>query len=109
MNKFICSKCGTDINLENDKYGYSLDRCHEIRLGRVGYGSIFDGCDLNFNLCDDCLYKFIQSFTEKGKNKVMQSGCWQEYKPDNTVAEQLRDFIGKIKGNKYYIFGRNKK
>lgn len=105
MNKFICSKCGKEVNLDNDEYGVDRSGCHEIRLGRIGYGSVFDGCDLKFNLCDNCMKKLVDSFTEKGKNEINYSGCWKEYKPDKTTMEMMKDLIENLKNNKYYKLG----
>ncbi len=74
LHTFICDKCGkvmqwydSDINAEEIK-----NQCHYINLGRLGYGSDLDGCDVNFNLCDECLCQFINTFINK--NKIIYSG-----------------------------------
>lgn len=42
----------------------------EINLGRGGYDSIFDNRDINFELCDKCLYGLIISFPEETREKA---------------------------------------
>ena len=77
LYKFVCDKCGKVIEYSKDMYNDSYfngEGCHCINLGRMGYGSRLDGCDVEFNLCDDCLVKLIQSFTWDGKEKVYNSG-----------------------------------
>jgi hypothetical protein len=66
IKMFVCDKCGQVITFS--------ERCHHINLGRPGYGSGLDGCDVEFNLCDDCLIAFINTFTVEGQEKVHNSG-----------------------------------
>ena len=75
LNTFICDKCGkviqwydSDINAEEIK-----NQCHYINLGRMGYGSDLDGCDVNFRLCDEYLVEFVDTF--EFKDKIYKSGC----------------------------------
>ena len=78
MIKYICSKCGKSIELDDDytdtddKYEQEWDaeQFHMFSIPYVGYGSSFDGCNGEFTLCDDCLYELVDSFTAEGKEKV---------------------------------------
>lgn len=78
----ICDKCEKieSYNIKN-KPLWVDERWHEINLGRMGYGSRLDGCDVDFILCDDCLVDFIDSFTNK--DKIHNSGSRYYYYGDN--------------------------
>ena len=71
---FTCDKCLKDIEYTDDKFDFAKNECWEIRLGRAGYGSKFDGSEINFDLCDDCLHKFVDTFSNEGKKRVHNSG-----------------------------------
>ncbi len=79
QNFFICYKCGkTNIWHNNDSNAFEIEnQCHSINLGRMGYGSKLDGCDVNFNLCDKCLYNLIETF--KLKDEIYNSGSNRYY------------------------------
>lgn len=82
MINFICSSCGKKLEIDDDymenhdKYYQSWDaeQFHTFHVGDCGYGSSFDGCDGEFTLCDDCLYKLVNKFTVEGKEKVWNTG-----------------------------------
>jgi hypothetical protein len=83
--KFQCDKCGEVIEYSDDVYSdnYSeREECHRIDLGRPGYGSGLDGCDVEFNLCDGCLIELINGLTWESKAKVYNSGssCYSSNK-----------------------------
>lgn len=69
-----CDKCGKEEDVGDDEYGWKSEGWYNINLGRPGYGSGLDGCDVEFLLCDDCLIEFINSFTVEGQEKVINSG-----------------------------------
>lgn len=69
-----CDKCGTEEDVGDDEYGWKSEGWYHIDLGRPGYGSGLDGCEVQFSLCDDCLISFIDSFTIEGQEKVINSG-----------------------------------
>lgn len=69
-----CDKCGQQEDVGDDEYGWKSEGWYHIDLGRPGYGSGLDGCDVAFLLCDDCLINFINSFTVEGQEKVINSG-----------------------------------
>lgn len=71
---FLCDKCGKDYTYTNDPYGWESEGFHYFNLGRPGYGSGLDGCEVQFQICDDCLIGFIHSFTLEGQEKVLNSG-----------------------------------
>lgn len=79
---FQCDKCGEEFEYEvtGDGYAdkYNKDGYWSIDLGRPGYGSSFDGCDLQFDICDKCLREFIETF--KYKQRIFNSGSryWYE-------------------------------
>ena len=82
MIKFTCSKCGKELEVDNDyldddnKYAQAWDaeEFHKFHVGYCGYGSSFDGCNGDFTLCDDCLQELVSSFTMEGKEKVWNTG-----------------------------------
>jgi hypothetical protein len=74
---FTCDKCLKEITYTTkDQYRkdfeFSANECWEIKLGRAGYGSKFDGSEVNFDVCDDCLHEFVNSF--KNSAVVFNSG-----------------------------------
>jgi len=86
IHNFLCDKCGKIIkyvldmdgmNGDNINLYWNSEECHHINLGRPGYGSGLDGCEVDFNLCDDCLRELIDSFTIEGQEKVINSGSNQ--------------------------------
>jgi hypothetical protein len=72
--KRICSKCGKVTEYRVDEFDSKINRVWSIDLGRAGYGSSFDGCDVRFQLCDDCLTKLIMSFPMTSQVKIWNSG-----------------------------------
>jgi hypothetical protein len=72
--KFECDKCGKIIEyIPNNRYDFvEENQCWSFKTGRAGYGSKLDGSDVNFDLCDDCLYEFINTF--KYKDRIFNSG-----------------------------------
>ncbi len=71
---FTCDKCGKTIEWKDNSENAFIyeNQCHRIILGRMGYGSMLDGSDVNFNLCDECLCQYIESF--KNKDIIYNSG-----------------------------------
>jgi hypothetical protein len=69
-----CDKCGKEEDIGDDEYGWKSEGWYNINLGRQGYGSGLDGCDVQFLLCDDCLIELVRSFTWEGQEKVLNSG-----------------------------------
>jgi hypothetical protein len=72
-----CDKCGSEEDVTNDEYGWKSEGWYYIDLGRPGYGSGFDGCDVSFLICDNCLHDFVNSFTLEGQEKIHNSGSNQ--------------------------------
>lgn len=93
---FICDKCGKEIEYapkgnygENGTHG-----CWNIYLGRAGYDSKLDGSEINFDLCDDCLYDFIHTFNEEGRERVLNSGSntwYGDEQEDSTFVNYEED------------------
>jgi hypothetical protein len=69
---FQCDKCGKEEEYEATSSRrddvVTKEGCWSIDLGRAGYGSRLDCCDVKFDLCDDCLCEFIETF--KYKNRI---------------------------------------
>lgn len=63
---FQCDKCGKEFGYDPQSVTYHdyilQQKCWTIDLGKAGYGSSLDGCDIKFDLCDDCLYEFVSTF-----------------------------------------------
>lgn len=69
-----CAKCGKQESwgINEDIYRYEQESWHPINLGKMGYGSGLDGCDVDFELCDNCLCEIIDTF--KHKENIYNSG-----------------------------------
>jgi len=82
--KHKCSKCGkTEDYDDNYEFASVIESgWHKIELGRMGYGSIMDGSDINFEYCDDCLYDEIMSFENPRLILCTGSNCSYEYEGD---------------------------
>lgn len=77
----VCDKCGKIKSYKKENcFNYLDNYWHHINLGRVGYGSKLDGCDVNFMICDDCLTQFINTFFNK--DKIYNSGSNFNYFDD---------------------------
>lgn len=64
---FLCYKCGKVVDWFkcDDNATIKENQCHTVNLGLMGYGSKFDGHSVIFDLCDDCLCDFINTFRYK--------------------------------------------
>lgn len=56
--EFYCNKCGKKLDFWDVQEDFSMQR-------NLGYGSKYDGCDLNFDLCCGCMDEFIDEMIEK--------------------------------------------
>jgi hypothetical protein len=72
--KHVCSKCGKVTEYRVDEFDFNANKCWGIDLGRAGYGSAFDGCEVRFDLCDDCLLDLVRSFPLTSQVKIWNSG-----------------------------------
>lgn len=84
-----CFKCGKETKYIKDTM--LENECWSIYLGRAGYGSGLDGCDVEFDLCDDCLIAFVNSFTKEGQDMVFNSGS--NYYLSNEEYDKLHDEV----------------
>lgn len=89
---FICDKCAKEIEYTtkdecSDDFDFAANECWEIRLGRAGYGSRLDGSEVNFDLCDDCLVDFVNTFYKEGKERVHNSGSNAWYGDDEDLED----------------------
>lgn len=53
-----CDLCGKDFNEYDEQEGFGF------HYNRVGYGSQYDGCEINIDLCCDCFDKIMQNHIE---------------------------------------------
>jgi hypothetical protein len=88
---FICDKCLNEITYTTkDQYDsnfeFSANECWEIKLGRAGYGSKFDGSEVDFDVCDDCLHEWVSSF--KNSEVVFNSGSNVWYGDEEWAEEK---------------------
>ena len=61
--KYTCNKCGRSEVVPYSGVGkYKREQFHDVYLERPGYGSTFDGMDIQFDLCDECLRELLDSF-----------------------------------------------
>ena len=107
MIKFTCSKCGKELEVDDDcldadiKYAqvWDAEQFHKFHVGYCGYGSSFDGCNGDFTLCDDCLQELVGSFTIEGKEKVWNTGdnhdcdteTWIKYEKGELTDEEVEN------------------
>lgn len=72
---YTCDKCGKSESWKiNDDAWIKSENWYNINLGRAGYVSSLDGCEIDFTICDDCLTEYIKSLTLEGREKVFNSG-----------------------------------
>lgn len=51
--KFYCNMCGKQMDILDIQENFSVN-------GRLGYGSRYDGDEIEFDLCCDCMDKLIE-------------------------------------------------
>lgn len=49
----VCNKCGRVFNIWDTQENFSIKRS-------LGYGTIYDGDELDINLCCECMEKLIE-------------------------------------------------
>ena len=54
MKKTICNMCGNEFGIWDEIEGFSIHK-------KCGYGTKFDGEDLELDLCCSCMEKLIES------------------------------------------------
>lgn len=65
----ICNKCGKVIDkMDLECNGFSISHI-------LGYGSIYDGDTLEFDLCSSCQNEFITYLIETCKISPIQEAC----------------------------------
>lgn len=76
---FLCQKCGKIISWNgNDKDAFiKANQCHTVDLDVMGYGSKLDGLNVVFDICDDCLFFFIDTFRYK-EDILSSTDEWME-------------------------------
>jgi len=61
IDEIICNKCGKKTTLKNE-----FPLMHHFKT-YFFYGSSYDGLTLDFDLCENCLFDFTNSFKIKVK------------------------------------------
>jgi len=76
---YICYKCGKveKWNIFDPDACIKQNRWHNFDLGVLGYGSVFDGDKIAFDLCDSCLEGFIEEFRLK-EDVIRPNDCLEE-------------------------------
>lgn len=64
LKEIQCNKCGKQYDAEQDLNGWGADKFQNLSFS-FGYGSPYDCSILNFDLCEECLFTFIESFKVK--------------------------------------------
>lgn len=55
MLKHVCNICGKDFDLFDEQENFSIHRS-------VGYGSEFDGSNIDLDMCCDCFDKLMNTY-----------------------------------------------
>ena len=99
---FKCDKCGKEIEYTNDYKNddiwlyFNSNECHHVELGSPGYGSKLDSCEIDFNICDDCLHDFVSTFTWEGQEKIFNSGCNRYVSSEDWIRVNKGEEIPKV-------------
>lgn len=65
-----CDFCGKQFTVFDEQENFGL------HYSNVGYGSHYDGCDINVDLCCDCFDKMMKEYViEKLINKETSITC----------------------------------
>ncbi len=81
---FTCYKCGETYKWKKNDY-LTINQCHHINMGVLGYGSKLDSCLVEFDICDNCLYDIIDSFLLK--HEIFETGAFFDYY-ENKINEK---------------------
>lgn len=94
-HSFTCMKCGKTIKwVEDDGFAKcKINGCWDFNLGRAGFGSSFDGCDLHMQVCDDCLRGFVDSFTIEGREHIFNSGSNTYGSKEDWIEDEAENYF----------------
>ena len=56
-----CNKCGKEVDMMDEENYVEQSLLHEFKVN-FGYGSKHDSETWKFDVCDDCMIEFIQTF-----------------------------------------------
>lgn len=68
LSSVLCNKCGKEHKVEDEEYDLNLNLYHTFSAS-FGYGSEFDFESWHFDLCEECLIKFVDTFKIKPDGK----------------------------------------
>jgi protein-arginine kinase activator protein McsA len=58
----VCNKCGKTYNLNEECLEeWQADFMKNFKVS-FGYGSIRDGQQIEFDICEECLFEFVETF-----------------------------------------------
>jgi hypothetical protein len=77
--KCTCDRCGKVIELTPEQIEDGA--FWSVNLGRPGYSSKMDGSDINWDVCDECMFEIINEF--KHKDRILNSGSNTYYNISN--------------------------
>lgn len=91
--KFTCPSCTKviEFNEESPSSFEHENGIHFIDLGVLEYNSLYNGINMQFNVCDDCLHNWIESFdnlpeciTKEKKQQEELKKAYDKNKSTNT-------------------------
>lgn len=83
---FTCNKCGKEELISSNDYA-GLARWHHFDAGVAGYGSVLDSCNIQFDLCDECLNEMVNSFLHKDEILHNEGDYSEEYNAEYCYSE----------------------
>lgn len=51
-DKIVCNRCGRELDFFDQQEDFTIHK-------KIGYGSIYDGCTVHYQLCCDCFDKAV--------------------------------------------------
>lgn len=52
--KKVCSRCGGELDFYDLQQDFSIHK-------KIGYGSIYDGCSVDLQLCCECFDRMVET------------------------------------------------
>lgn len=80
LSEHYCYKCGKKESwkIKDQDAWVKEEAWHRFNNGRAGYGSRLDGSDIEFELCDNCLYHYVNSFEKPDLIHNSGSNCYYD-------------------------------
>lgn len=71
---FVCDMCGNEFKYIPSHMGYDYEDTNILHIFSndiCGHGSKFDGSNISFKLCDDCLLEFVQRLKQSAQDRIL--------------------------------------